>query len=74
VRDGRCDGIPFQHPLAGDVMTLSAGGLIPADVQVIAAKDLLITQLARTDAAPASRSAGSRLVVGVPHDHDRAWR
>lgn len=40
VRDGKSEEISFAHLVPGDVMTLSAGNAIPADVRVIATKDL----------------------------------
>ena len=48
VRGGRTEEIPLKQLVPGDVVTLSAGDMIPADVRVIAAKDLFITQAALT--------------------------
>ncbi len=48
VRGGKEQEIPLKQLVPGDVVTLSAGDMIPADVRVIAAKDLFITQSALT--------------------------
>jgi len=44
VRAGKEEEIPLQQLVPGDVVRLSAGDMIPADVRLIAAKDLFITQ------------------------------
>ncbi len=42
------DGVPCELPVSqlvrGDVVTLAAGDMIPADVRILAAKDLFVTQ------------------------------
>jgi Mg2+-importing ATPase len=48
VRGGREKEIPLQQLVPGDVVKLSAGDMIPADVRLIAAKDLFITQATLT--------------------------
>jgi len=48
LREGRAEEIPLKQLVPGDVVMLSAGDMIPADVRVIAAKDLFITQSALT--------------------------
>jgi Mg2+-importing ATPase len=46
------DGAPVEEPLAqlvpGDVVHLSAGDMIPADVRVLACRDLFVTQASLT--------------------------
>lgn len=44
VRAGKEEDIPLKQLVPGDVVKLSAGDMIPADVRIIAAKDLFITQ------------------------------
>jgi len=44
VRAGKGEEIPLRQLVPGDVVTLSAGDMIPADVRLIAAKDLFISQ------------------------------
>lgn len=40
--------IPFTELLPGDIVLLSAGDMIPADMRVLAAKDLFVSQSAMT--------------------------
>ena len=44
VREGKVEEIPLRQLVPGDVVTLSAGDMIPADLRLIAAKDLFISQ------------------------------
>ncbi len=44
VRDGKEEEIPLRQLVPGDVVTLSAGDMIPADVRLIAANDLFVSQ------------------------------
>ena len=44
VRGGKEEEIPLKQLVPGDMVKLSAGDMIPADVRLIAAKDLFITQ------------------------------
>src|ERR1035437_745455 len=48
VRDGQAREIPLQQLVPGDIVKLSAGDMIPADVRLIAAKDLFIIQATLT--------------------------
>jgi Mg2+-importing ATPase len=43
--------IPFEDLVTGDVVHLSAGDMIPADVQLISSKDLFVSQSALTGEA-----------------------
>ena len=40
--------VPLAHIVPGDIVQLSAGNLVPADVRVIAAKDLFVNEAALT--------------------------
>ena len=44
IRDGKEIKIPINKVVKGDIIILSAGSLIPADVRVLEAKDLYIGQ------------------------------
>jgi len=44
VRGGTAEEIPLRQLVPGDIVTLSAGDMIPADVRIIQASDLFITQ------------------------------
>lgn len=51
VRDGEKKEIPLGHLVPGDLIQLSAGDIIPADVRIVAAKDLFINQASLTGEA-----------------------
>lgn len=48
VRGGREEEIPLQELVPGDVVSLSAGDMIPADARLVSANDLFVTQSALT--------------------------
>ena len=48
VRDGQAREIPLKELVPGDIVKLSAGDMIPADVRLITAKDLFIIQATLT--------------------------
>jgi len=48
IREGKPAEIPLRQLVPGDVVTLCAGDMIPADVRLIAANDLFITQASLT--------------------------
>lgn len=48
VRAGKEEETPLKQLVPGDVVKFSAGDMIPADVRIIAAKDLFITQATLT--------------------------
>ncbi len=48
IRDGKEIKIPINKVVKGDIIILSAGSLIPADVRVLEAKDLYIGQSSLT--------------------------
>ena len=48
LRDGKRQEIPLVELVPGDIVTFSAGDMIPADVRVLTAKDLFLNQAALT--------------------------
>jgi len=48
VRNGRTQEVPLNQLVPGDLIKLSAGDMIPADVRLISCKDLFITQASLT--------------------------
>jgi Mg2+-importing ATPase len=48
VRDGRDAEAPLKLLVPGDIIRLAAGDMVPADVRVLAAKDLFLNQAALT--------------------------
>ena len=48
TRDGTPRELPLREIVPGDVITLSAGDMVPADVRLLAAKDLYVNQASLT--------------------------
>jgi len=48
VRDGTANEIPMADIVPGDIITLAAGDMIPADVRILSCKDLFVGQAALT--------------------------
>ena len=48
IRDGESKEVPLKELVPGDVVKLSAGDMIPADLRVISSKDLFIIQASLT--------------------------
>ncbi len=48
IRDGKEISIPINHVTLGDIVILSAGSMIPADLRIIEAKDLYVGQSSLT--------------------------
>jgi Mg2+-importing ATPase len=48
LRDGQAKEIPLKEIVPGDIVKLSAGDMIPADIRVIASKDLFVIQASLT--------------------------
>ncbi|MDR1558326.1 MAG: HAD-IC family P-type ATPase, partial [Clostridiales bacterium] len=48
LRDGKTTEIPMSEIVPGDIVTLSAGDMLPADLRILTAKDLFIGQAALT--------------------------
>ncbi len=48
LRDGERKEIPLKELIPGDIISLSAGDMVPADARVLVAKDLFVNQSALT--------------------------
>jgi len=58
IRDGKSQEIALKMLVPGDIIQLSAGDMVPADVRVLSAKDLFLNQSALTgEALPVERKA-----------------
>lgn len=55
IRDGKEVQIPIKEIVLGDIVILSAGSMIPADLRVIEAKDLYVGQSSLTGESDAVR-------------------
>ncbi|SHI65948.1 magnesium-translocating P-type ATPase [Parasporobacterium paucivorans] len=58
VRDGKEEEIPLKLLVPGDIISIAAGDMIPADVRILSAKDLFLNQSALTgEAMPVEKSS-----------------
>jgi Mg2+-importing ATPase len=58
VRDGKDAEVPLKMLVAGDIIRLAAGDMVPADVRVLTAKDLFLNQAALTgESMPVEKKA-----------------
>ncbi len=63
LRDGKQISIPINEVTLGDIVLLSAGSMIPADLRIIEAKDLYVGQSSLTGESDAVRKeANSKLL------------
>jgi Mg2+-importing ATPase len=59
VQESRRDEIPLDELVVGDVIYLAAGDMIPADVRILHAKDLFVSQASLTgESEPVEKFAG----------------
>lgn len=59
LRNGKEEKIALNQITVGDIVILSAGDIIPADLKIIEAKDLYVSQSTLTGESEASRKATS---------------
>ncbi|HEX7502352.1 MAG TPA: HAD-IC family P-type ATPase, partial [Acidobacteriota bacterium] len=58
VRDGKDAEVPLKLLVPGDIIRLNAGDMVPADLRVLAAKDLFLNQAALTgESLPVEKKA-----------------
>lgn len=61
LRDGIVREIPVEQVVAGDIVQLSAGASVPADVRLLESNSLFVDQSALTgESFPAAKEAGER--------------
>src|ERR1700730_5951659 len=66
VRDGQEEEIPLKQLVPGDVINLCAGDMVPADVRLVASRDLFVAQAALTgESLPTEKSDARELREGV---------
>ena len=59
--------IPLEDVVVGDVVHLSAGDMIPADVRILTARDLFVSQSALTgESEPVEKTGGPVQAAGTP--------
>jgi Mg2+-importing ATPase len=61
-RDGEAKEVPMHELVPGDVVKLSAGDMIPADIRLISTKHLFVAQAALTgESVPVEKKAGAQV-------------
>ena len=73
LRDGHWQEVKRHEIVPGDIVRLSAGDLVPADGQLLEARDLYVQQAALTgESMPAEKEAGAvgKAVEGTPQAPD----
>jgi Mg2+-importing ATPase len=59
VRDGKDAELPMKLLVPGDIVRLTAGDMVPADLRVLSSKDLFLNQAALTgESMPVEKTAG----------------
>jgi Mg2+-importing ATPase len=70
IRDGAPQDIPLSELVPGDIITLSAGNIVPADARVLSARDFFVDQSALTgESFPVEKTA--QLRPGMEEDPSR---
>ena len=65
LRDGKETEVLLEEVVPGDVVVLTAGSLIPADLRILSAKDFFVTQSALTgESMPVEKSPDTNQPVG----------
>jgi P-type Mg2+ transporter len=65
-RDDHEEEIPLKELVPGDVINLCAGDMVPADIRLIASRDLFVAQAALTgESLPVEKLDGRELREGV---------
>ncbi len=64
LRDGEKQEVPLKAIVPGDIVLLSAGDMVPADVRVLSAKDLFLNQATLTgESMPVEKTAAPALAT-----------
>lgn len=65
IRDGQQIELPLKLLVPGDVVVLSAGDMVPADIQILTCKDLYINQASLTgESLPVEKTGPGQAVTG----------
>lgn len=66
TREGEKKEIPLEEIVVGDIVSLSAGDMLPADVRILRAKDLFLSQSSLTgESEPVEKSGAVCQTVGA---------
>lgn len=66
VRDGTAAAVPVDAIVAGDIVMLCAGNLVPADGTILEARDFLVSEASLTgESFPVEKEAGQPALMGT---------
>ena len=66
LRDGKRQTIPMSLVTVDDIVFLSAGNIVPADLKIITSKDLHVDESTLTgESFPAAKADGDKLLMGT---------
>lgn len=71
TREGEKKEIPLEEIVVGDIVSLSAGDMLPADVRILRAKDLFLSQSSLTGESEPVEKSGAGLPDGRQPDRMR---
>ncbi|NVD74713.1 magnesium-translocating P-type ATPase [Duganella sp. BJB1802] len=67
LRDGQAGDLPLAALVPGDIVRLSAGALVPADLRILSSRDLFVSQSALTgEALPVEKHGQALAAAGLP--------
>ncbi|HUO50877.1 MAG TPA: magnesium-translocating P-type ATPase [Gemmatimonadaceae bacterium] len=66
LRDGAPREVPLREVVPGDVIVLAAGDMVPADVRLLAQKDLHVTQSSLTGESVPAEKSEAPAAAGTP--------
>ncbi|MEA5004127.1 MAG: magnesium-translocating P-type ATPase [Christensenella sp.] len=66
IREGKESEIPLDEIVTGDIIRLAAGDMIPADVRILQAKDLFVSQSSLTGESEPVEKFGRAIKSGEP--------
>jgi len=71
VRDGRTRHVPAEDLVPGDLVLLTSGSRVPADLRLLEATDLVVDESALTGESVPVRKEPDRIVEGTPVPGDQ---
>ncbi|KKT69666.1 MAG: Magnesium-translocating P-type ATPase [candidate division WWE3 bacterium GW2011_GWB1_44_4] len=73
-RDGRVEELPISHITVGDIVLLSTGSVIPADLSLVEAENLEVNESALTgESFPVTKQVGDMLYMGTNIEAGRGF-
>ena len=72
LRENKKEDVPLEDIVPGDIVVLSAGSIIPADIRILCAKDLFISQSSLTgESSPVEKFSDSCPIKNMGANYER---